>query len=227
VGQIYVKNVYYHAFVFDSTGNGANKDLGSGCAYSNNESEVVGSIAKACIFDSTGNGNNIDLGTIGGGRYSYAYSINNSNQIVGSTYINNNIFSNITHACIFDSTGNGFNIDIGTLGGPGSEALSINDSGQIVGSALASPIPGNPLDSIRACLFDATGQGNNIDLNTLIDPTSGWTLNYAYCINNSGWIVGQGVHNGSTHAFLLTPEPASALIMAVGAIIAASRRRRR
>jgi uncharacterized membrane protein len=224
VGQIYVKNVYYYACVFDSTGNGANKNLGSGCAYSNNESEIVGFRTKACIFDSTGNGNNIDLGAIGGGRYSTAYSINDSGLIVGSTYINNNIFSNNTHACIFDSTGNGFNIDLGTLGGSSSEALSINDSGQIVGWALPSLENQNPIEPLHACLFDPTGHGNNIDLNTLIDPSSGWTLNYAYCINNNGWIVGEGVHNNSTHAFLLTPEPATLLLFSLGGLILRKRK---
>jgi uncharacterized membrane protein len=216
VGQIYVKNVYYHAFVFDSTGNGANKDLGSGCAYSNNESEIVGSHTKACIFDSTGNGNNINLGAIGNDTSSYAYSINNSNQIVGISY---NPYPYNYRACLFDSSGNGFNIDLGTLGGSTSEALSINGIGQIVGDSLVAPEPGNPFPPLRACLFDSTGQGNNIDLNTLIDPSSGWTLTYAYCINNNGWIVGQGTHNGSTHAFLLTPEPASAILLVIGAVL--------
>ena len=30
-----------------------------------------------------------------------------------------------------------------------------------------------------ATLFDPTGAGNNIDLNTLIDPATGWTLECA------------------------------------------------
>jgi hypothetical protein len=75
-------------------------------------------------------------------------------------------------------------------------------------------------------MFDPTGGGNNIDLNTLIDPSLGWTLTAAYSINNNGWIVGEGTHNGQTRAYLLIPEPASAVMMVLGATLIASKRRR-
>jgi uncharacterized membrane protein len=217
VGQLYVGSLFYHACVFDSTGNGANKDLGSGCAYSNNASEVVGSRTQACIFDISGGGADTYLGALGGSQ-SNAWSINDAGQIVGYARINNDTFPNnpIIHACIFDSTGDGFNIDLGTLGGSGSEALSINDMGQIVGWALLAPDSQNPFSSRHACLFDPTGHGNNIDLNTLIDPGSGWVLEKAYCINNSGWIVGEGAYHGGERAFLLTPEPTTLLLFGLG-----------
>jgi len=64
--------------------------------------------------------------------------------------------------------------------------MSINDHGQIVGIAR------DGIGTYRATLFDPTGSGNNIDLNMLIDPGLGWTLEYAYSINNNGWIVGVG-----------------------------------
>jgi len=91
-------------------------------------------------------------------------------------------------------------IDLGTLGGAQSLANSINDAGQIVGQAGSSD------GHSRATLFDTTGAGNNIDLNTLIDPASGWTLTSANGINDSGWIVEQGINpQGESHAFLLVP----------------------
>ena len=45
------------------------------------------------------------------------------------------------------------------------------------------------------------------DLNSLIDPSAGWELQYAFGINSSGEIVGNGLIGGQTHAFLLTPVP--------------------
>jgi probable HAF family extracellular repeat protein len=78
--------------------------------------------------------------------------------------------------------------DFGTLSDSTSSARSINDNGQIVGFAS------NSSNSERTYLFDPTGRGNNKDLNTLIDPSSGWTLNRAYYINDNGWIVGSGIN---------------------------------
>jgi len=81
-----------------------------------------------------------------------------------------------------------------------SIATSINDVGQIVGRATDNEGNG------RATLFDNTGAGNNIDLNTIIDPNSGWSLEKANDINNNGWIVGNGINpQGENHAFLLVP----------------------
>ena len=156
----------------------------------------------------------IDLGSLIGYNKSCANSINNSGQIVG--YAQSFAYYG---ACLFDPTGGGANTYLGTLGGSSSWAWSINDNGQIVGWAY------NSSDWDRACLFDPIGQGNNIDLNTLIDPSSGWILNRAFSINNNVWIVGQGTHNGQTRAFLLIPEPASALIMGLGGLLLTLRRR--
>lgn len=177
-----------------------------------NYSEYV----RATLFDPTGNGNNIDLGTLDGGS-SRASSINDQGQIVGSTgYLLITI-----RATLFDPTGGGNNIDLGTLDREYIWAWSINNNGQIVGWAEDSS--GN----WRATLFDPTGGGNNIDLNTLIDPTLGWILTYAYSINNNGWIVGEGINPaGLTHAYLLIPEPASAVIMVLSATLIAAKRRR-
>jgi len=69
-------------------------------------------------------------------------------------------------------------------------------------------------------LFDPTGGGNNIDLNTLIDPSLGWTLSKAYSINDNGWIVGYGRNPaGFSRAYLLIPEPFTLSILAAGALV--------
>lgn len=90
-------------------------------------------------------------------------------------------------------------IDLGTLGGASSSANAINDTGQIVGWSYTS----NGVD--HAFLWSS---GNMVDLNSLIDPASGWTLEGAGAITNLGWIVGTGRNAfGETHAYLLTPAP--------------------
>jgi probable HAF family extracellular repeat protein len=43
-----------------------------------------------------------------------------------------------------------------------------------------------------------------VDLNTLIDRSSGWVLIQARGINDGGQIVGQGLRNGQQRAFRLT-----------------------
>jgi hypothetical protein len=70
------------------------------------------------------------------------------------------------------------------------------------------------------------GAGNNIDLNTLIDPASGWDLMYAYDINASGWIVGEGINpQGEEHAFLLVPEPATFALISLSGLFLRKRSR--
>jgi probable HAF family extracellular repeat protein len=55
-----------------------------------------------------------------------------------------------------------------------------------------------------------------VDLNTLIDPATGWSLRAACDINDRGQIVGYGMvlATGETHAFRLDPAPAPSLVAA-------------
>jgi probable HAF family extracellular repeat protein len=195
-----------HAVLFDITGHGYNIDLGTlrGCANSyatsiNNNGQVVGYCIDdtgqfyATMFDLSGNGRNINLGSLGG-LLSVPNKINNYGQIAGVS----GIAPSTQHATLFKLPGGTErNFDLGALPVKygNSEALAINNNGQIVGYCI------NDEGDARATLFDITGEGNNIDLNTLIDPASGWILNYAYSINDNGVIVG----NGSKGAFLLQP----------------------
>ena len=101
--------------------------------------------------------------------------------------------------------------DLGTLGGMNSYANAINSNGETVGYSWKTGVLGD-----YAFLYN---DGLMTDLNTLIDPTSGWTLESAQAINDNGWIAGYGIGpDGQTQAFLLTPvpEPATLALTVVG-----------
>lgn len=104
------------------------------------------------------------------------------------------------HAVVWE---NGQIRDLGTLGPGGSHAHGINDLGQVVGSSDLGP--GAPTAPTYRAFLHSDGQ--MIDLNTRIDPASGWVLNAALGINRQGQIVGVGTQNGQHRTFLLTPAP--------------------
>ncbi len=100
---------------------------------------------------------------------------------------------------VFFYDGNALN-DLGVLSVNGLEVSSIvsdmNDNDIIVGSTW----------SAEKAAFMVTPRTSIMALNELIPAGSEWTnLNAATDINNNDVIVGYGVKNGATHAFMLKP----------------------
>ncbi len=89
---------------------------------------------------------------------------------------------------------------------PGADeswAMDVNDQGEAVGACNALVGPNQRAQ--RAVLWD---NGRVVDLNTLIDPASRWTLTVAFGINNRGHILAEGSGpQGSSRAVLLIPLP--------------------
>jgi probable HAF family extracellular repeat protein len=132
----------------------------------------------------------IDLGLPAGYSYSQGRAINNSGQVTGFIQT----ASGEVNAFLY-TPGSGITKLPTLMGSTGSFGRSINSSGQIVGN-----------DNTFGAILYTPGKGT-IDLNTVLLSGSGWTLVGANGINDSGQITGCGsVSDGSTHAFLLTPN---------------------
>jgi len=155
------------------------------------------------------NGTMQDLGTLGGTR-SQALAINASSQITGDAYTTGDAAD---HAFLYSD---GAMHNLGTLGGFNSYGIGINASDQVVDdSYLAGDSAFHAFLYSLQHEFLASG-GVMVDLNSLISPLAGWTLERADAINDADQITGFGEIGGETHAFLLTPVPEpSAFLSAV------------
>ena len=145
-----------------------------------------------------------------------SYDINNLGQISGYTQSEPGA---ATYAALY--TGGG----ITQLGGfgDGVNAQSLNARGDVVGSASTWDGP--------AVGYISFG-GQLIDLNTLIDPASGWKINGATGINDLGQIVASACRDVECTSVRLdlvsaVPEPGMALMLLPGVLAVMGVRRRR
>lgn len=160
-----------------------------------------------------------DLGTFGS-SYSQGRAINDGGQVVGwSGYdaVDN-------HAFLYSGAGMA---DLGTFGGIGSsEAYDINQAGQVVGFSDLL-VGGSLVDA--AFLYEG---GGLINLNSLIDPASGWQLGYGVAINDNQQIAAWGCNGALCQAVRLdlvpcVPEPqTNAMLLAGVGLIGWSMRRK-
>jgi probable HAF family extracellular repeat protein len=137
---------------------------------------------------------------------STANDLDDAGNIVGSGLVSTSLEDSALEATLWeDPTQPG--VSLGTLGGENSAALGINNSMQIVGSSYLE-------DGLTQHAF-LWSEGELVDLNSLIDPESGWELTSAFEINDSGDIIGFGTYNGVERGFYAkaVPEPSSVLGM--------------
>jgi probable HAF family extracellular repeat protein len=218
----------------------------------NNAGQIAGYDQDTSVHGDRGfrwtNGNFENLGTIGNAQDSGAAAINDLGDMAGAVVLNNQerpaIYTDGAFRYIGTSTGRALGINnarivvgdldvsrrgffyddttgvflsVSPLSGMGPE-LHLQDVNNL-GQAVSTP----------AGLY--TRAGGLIDLNTLIDPASGWQLINTAAINDAGQIIGIGTYHGSgPAAFILTPIPeptGCALAAGVGPAIAIAHRRRR
>jgi len=139
-----------------------------------------------------------NLGVPLGETNSFGQAINASGSVVGYTYSTDTAYL----ALLFTSNG-GIKL-LGTLPkGSNSLALGINKSGQIVGEGDVGTVDANGNPIYHAFLY--TG-GAMYDLNSLCKNSTGYRIEYAAGINDSGEIVGYLLApSGQIHAMLLVP----------------------
>jgi uncharacterized membrane protein len=153
-------------------------------------------------------------------------AINIHGDSVGNVYENN-----LMSAALWPANGTSL-VELGSLDPAlGATANAINAGGYTVGSA--SILDGGVTKS-HAVMW-VPGGTSAIDLNSLIDPSSGWVLNEARGINDAGLIVGTGSFDPDgagplptlSLAFRLDPVPEPSGLGSIGAIVIAAGLRRR
>jgi probable HAF family extracellular repeat protein len=155
---------------------------------------------------------------LGAGANSSADDVNTAGQVAGSAWT----FGTRSVHLWTPTVPNGSTGTFAYLGYFSGDETSIpsgvNDAGHVVGHSLRHVIDeSGDYDVYRPFLF--TG-GVIQELSALLPPSSGWSLvpegPSATAINNAGQIVGVGLHDGQTRAFLMTPDGLAQPMLTIG-----------
>lgn len=154
-----------------------------------------------------------DLGTLDERELNGAAAINNAGQIAGYSEGSGGGM----HAFLYE---NGVMQDLGSFGGRDLDVGGINAHGDFVGTA-------DPLDAFH--IGYVSRNGVLVDLNTLIDPASGWVIERAININDHGQIVGIACRDALCSPVRLdlapaVPEPSAILLVLCGLFLLAGTR---
>jgi len=206
-------------------------DLGEGVLYSvNNAGQAAGFRGTHALFAEKVGASYVTRTDIDGNLFatSWAYDINDSGRVIGFAkhLPTHPTRANYLQAFRWDPTAGLvlLTTDLGTH----SWAYGLNDSGNAVGAFEG-------LEGKRACMWDLGTADAPLDLNTLIDPDSGWFLVEAKDVSDYGWVVGWGKYRADDadpwqyRGFLIKPAPglpALALVSAASVLCALLRRRR-
>jgi hypothetical protein len=171
---------------------------------SNSAGRVVGGSGQHAFVWDAGTGI-IDLG------HGEASDVNELGEVAGRYYTDSGSFDDFFY----------WSASAGAVRLPDVAAIQdLSDLGYVVGQTTSGSA------------YMWSENGGLADLTSLVTDGSGagWTLVEAEQMNDSGQIVGYGVHDGVTHGFLLTPltplpEPAAALALPIPAAGILSRRR--
>jgi uncharacterized membrane protein len=171
---------------------------GQAAGYADNE--VIGQ--HACFWNNDATHSIVDLGTFPGDFSSIGWGMNDLGQVAGESHP-----PFISRPVVWNNDAAHTAIELPLLTGDNyGTAGRINNLGQVLGSSAAS-VPGTlNVGPARLVLWR---DGGVFEMQTLLDPATGagWTITTFSAINNLGQIVGTGIHNGQSHAFLMTPLP--------------------
>jgi hypothetical protein len=172
-----------------------------------------------------------DLVALGDGA-AYAFAINDAGTAVGYSQKQDESGTFLGERAVrWDGSGTAAT-ELGSLGtdahgGTAAAAVDINNAGVAVGRAIYHDDSGMHIGN-RAVYWRLDNVA--VDLNTLIDPTSGWMLYRANSISDSGWIAGvgefdpdgRGGQDPYQRLFLIhvpataVPEPTTLAVVALG-----------